>query len=296
MAQQTATLPTPISVHSFSDFKKAAALAFSNFSKHDVLTLSAALAFYTTLSLAPLLVIVLSIASLLGQDSQTQLINQIHALLGDQAASAIDAIIDSSKERPELRSGAGIASVVLLLFTAGGVFAQLQSSLNVIFETTAKASAGAWGWFRKRLLSMGMVITLGFLALVSLILSTVLSFILNQEGQLWQIVNFIVTIAVFSGLFAMILKYLPDIKITWKSALWGGFVTAILFSIGKTLIGLYLGKSAVGSAYGAAGSLVVLLTWVYYSGIILFLGAEITKLQVVPESTKPNDSQKVQNA
>lgn len=285
MAQQAATLPKQFSIHSFADFKKAASLALSNFSKHDVLTLAAALAFYTTLSLAPLLVIVLSIASLMGQHSQQQLIGQIHALLGDQAATAIDAIIDSSKERPELRSAAGIMSMILLLFTAGGVFAQLQSSLNVIFETTAKAGTGMWSWLRKRLLSMGMVITLGFLALVSLVVSSILSFVLRQEGAIWEILNFIVTIAVFSGLFAVILKYLPDIKIPWKSALWGGFITAILFAIGKTLIGLYLGKSAVGSAYGAAGSLVVLLTWVYYSGIILFIGAEITKLKV--PSPKP---------
>ena len=293
MAQQAATLPSQFSIHNFSDFKKAASVALSNFSKHDVLTLSAALAFYTTLSLAPLLVIVLSIASLMGESSQHQLINQIHGLLGDQAATAIDAIIESSKDRPELRSVAGIMSVVLLLFTAGGVFAQLQSSLNVIFETTAKAGVGMWGWLRKRLLSMGMVLTLGFLALVSLVISSILSFVLSQEGTAWEVLNFIVTIAVFGGLFAVLLKYLPDVKIPWKSALWGGFITAVLFAIGKSLIGLYLGKSAVGSAYGAAVSLVVLLTWVYYSGIILFIGAEITKLKVPSPPAPPLPEQKV---
>lgn len=280
MAEQVQTLPAHFSVKNFNDLKKAAALTMSNFSKHDVMTLAAALAFYTSLSLAPMLIILLSIASLMGSSSQTQLIDQIHGLLGDQAAQAIDAIIDSTKEKPQMRSFAGIFSVLLLLFTASGVFAQLQLSLNVIFETTGKASAGVWGWIRKRILSMGMVITLGFLALVSLVMSAFLAFVFKGDSQIWQILNFVVTIAVFSALFAIIFKYLPDVKITWKSALIGGVVTAILFAIGKVLIGLYLGKSAVGSAYGAAGSLIVLLSWVYYSGIILFIGAEITKLQI----------------
>lgn len=280
MAEQAQTLPPHFSIKSFGEFKKAAALTFANFAKHDVMTLAAALAFYTSLSLAPMLIILLSIASLMGSSSQTQLIDQIHGLLGDQAAQAIDAIIDSTKEKPHMRSFAGFFSVLLLLFTASGVFAQLQLSLNVIFETTSKASAGMWGWIRKRILSMGMVITLGFLALVSLVLSALLAFIFKGESQIWQILNFVVTITVFSALFAIIFKYLPDIKITWKSAFIGGLVTAVLFAIGKVLIGLYLGKSAVGSAYGAAGSLIVLLSWVYYSGIILFLGAEITKLQI----------------
>ncbi len=280
MAEQAQTLPPHFSIKNFSDFKKAADLTFANFAKHDIMTLAAALAFYTSLSLAPMLIILLSIASLMGSSSQTQLIDQIHGLLGDQAAQAIDAIIDSTKEKPQMRSFAGIFSALLLLFTASGVFAQLQLSLNVIFETTSKASAGMWGWIRKRILSMGMVITLGFLALVSLVLSTLLAFVFKGESQIWQILNFVATITVFSALFAIIFKYLPDIKIPWKSAFIGGLVTAVLFAIGKVLIGLYLGKSAVGSAYGAAGSLIVLLSWVYYSGIILFLGAEITKLQI----------------
>ncbi len=254
-----------------------------HFHKHDVLTLAAALAFYTTLSLAPLLVITLSFASLLGKDAEAQLVNQIHNLLGDQAAVAIDAIIQSSHDEIEASTIAGILSILFLIFTAGGVFVQLQSSLNVILEATSPSTSRAWGWFQKRLLSMGIVLTLGFLALVSLLASSVIAFFFSREGQHWEILNFGVSIAVFAALFTVLFKYFPDVKIGWTSALWGGCATSILFSIGKTLIGLYLGRSAVGSSYGAAGSLVVLLTWVYYSAVILFVGAEITRLHLSPQ-------------
>lgn len=280
----------PLRVRSFSDLKRALSAVASGFAKHDIMTLSAALAFYTALSLAPLLVITLSLASLLGENSQAQLVDQIRGALGSEAAQSIDSIIQNSQEKPKLGSIAGIISTIVLLFTASGVFAQIQASLNTIFETEASKSAGIWGWLRKRILSMGMVITLGFLAIVSLVVSAVLAFIFSKEGAMWQVLNFTVTTAVFSFLFAIILKYLPDTKISWKSALWGGFTTALLFAIGKLLIGLYLGKSAVGSAYGAAGSLLVLLTWVYYSGIILFTGAEITRLHTAPERSR-NEAQ-----
>lgn len=255
-----------------------------NFSKHDVLTLAAALAFYTALSLAPLLIITLYCVSLLGENSQQELMAQLQGLLGQQATEAIKSIIESSEERPHLGSIAGLISTIFLIFTASGVFAQLQSSLNVIFDAQAKATKGMWGYLRKRLLSMGMVITLGFLALVSLIMSSVLSYFFTNEGMLWEVLNFVVSTGVFTFIFALVLKYLPDLHIKWKGALYGGFTTALLFTIGKTLIGLYLGKSAVGSSYGAAGSLVVLLTWVYYSGAIVFTGAEITRLLARPKT------------
>ena len=245
---------------------------------HDLMTLSAALAFYTALSLAPLLLILLSVVGLMGASSQTELISQIQSSIGPQAAEAIRVIVENADNRPQLGSWAGIVGVLTLLFSASGVFAQLQSSLNVIWQAEGAASdAGVGEWLRKRLLSMGMVLAFGFIAAVSLALSAVLSFVFQSDGQLWQIVNYGVSLAVFAFLFALIFEYLPDRRLPFREALIGGALTSVLFSIGKSLIGLYLGRSAVGSAYGAAGSLLVLLVWVYYSALIVFIGAELTR-------------------
>lgn len=281
-----------LDLHSTKGVKAFGSKVLNGFLGHDVMTMSAALAFYTALSLAPLLVITLSVVGLLGESSQHEFIQQVQSLMGDQAATAINAIIDSAQKRPNLGNLAGIIGFLTLFFSASGVFAQLQASLNKIWEAEAKASTGAWAWIRKRLLSMGMVITLGFLAMVSLVASAALSFVFAREGQLWTVLNWIVSLAVFSAMFAVIFKFLPDAKLGWKNALSGGVVTAVLFIIGKGLIGIYLGKSAVGSAYGAAGSLVVLLAWVYYSAIIVFTGAEITRVLAAHEGYA--DAQKAQ--
>lgn len=249
-----------------------------NFNKHNVLTLSAALAFYTVLSLAPLLLITLSVVGVLGEKSKTQLLDQVQSVLGAQASSAITTIINNAQQRPNLGSIAGIAGIFILLFSASGVFAQLQYSLNTIWESETHTSYGLWGLIRSRLLSVGMVLSFGFLALVSLIASTALSYMLTNQGHVWELVNVLITLLVFSGAFALIFKFLPDVKIAWKDSFYGGFTTAILFVFGKSLIGIYLGHSAIGSAYGAAGSLIVLLAWVYYSAAIVFTGAEITNV------------------
>lgn len=254
--------------------------------KHDHLSLAAALAFYTALSLAPLLIITLSIMALMGQDSQKLLIEQVQNLMGGQAAAAINSVIVSAADRPNTGTLAGIFGVITLLFTASGVFAQLQIALNTIFEVQAKASDGVWVWLRKRLLSMGMVLTLGFLTIVSLVASTALAFIFSQQGSLWSVVNSLITIGVFTLMFGVIYMYLPDRKLDWRSAFLGGLVTSVLFALGKGLIGMYIGKSALGSAYGAAGSLMVLLVWVYYSAAIVFLGAEVMKVLSLADSKK----------
>lgn len=244
--------------------------------KHEIMTLSAALAFYTALSLSPLLLITLSVVGVLGEHSQARLLEEIRSVLGNQASTAITTIIHSAHTRPALGNLARTLGILFLVFSASSVFVQLQYSLNKIWEIEGKINAGLWSLIRHRLLSMGMVISLGFLALVSLLVSTVLSFLLTGEGQIWQYMNFLVTLLVFSVLFALIFKFVPDVKIPWRDSLYGGIVTAILFALGKNVIGIYLGRSAVGSAYGAAGSLIVFLTWVYYSSVIVFTGAEIT--------------------
>lgn len=245
---------------------------------HDLMTLSAALSFYSVLALAPLLLITLSVVGLLGESAKNNLMIQIENLMGSQASQAINAIIQAANNNPKTGGLAGLFGILILLFSASGVFAQLQSSLNVIWQSDKQLTISTWSWIRKRLLSIGMVLSLGFLGLVSLIISTILSSIFTQTGQLWELVNFIISGIIFSVLFSLIFKYLPDTKLTWRNAGVGGIVTSVLFILGKMLIGVYLGKSAVGSAYGAAGSLIVLLVWVYYSSLIVFSGAEITRI------------------
>lgn len=275
-SQTTKDAPVPVEFKSWRGIKFFGNALLDKFNEHDILTLSAALAFYTALSLAPLLLITLSVVGLLGENSQAQLLGEIQAVLGNQASIAIATIIDSAHNRPKVGDLAGLVGGLILIFSASSVFAQLRFSLNKIWEIEGKRHLAIARVIRQRLLSMGMVISLGFLALVSLLVSAVLSSVLTKQGQMWEAVNLVVTLLVFSALFASIFKFLPDIRIPWRDAFYGGLVTAILFAVGKSVIGIYLGRSAIGSAYGAAGSLIVLLAWVYYSSIIVFMGAEIT--------------------
>lgn len=258
---------------------------FKNFLDDDALTLGGALAFYSALSLAPLLLILLWMASYLGEGTQQSMVEQIVALIGEQGGAAIKSIVDNAEKRPTLGNIAGIFSIVMLLFSATGVFGQLQHALNIIWDVEAKPKSGVWGWLRKRLLSAGMVLALGFLLLVSLALSAVLAGMLTYfentvagNAGLWVTLNVAIPLLVFTALFGLLFKYLPDVKIGWSDVWLGAFLTSALFVIGKGAIGYYLGRAGVGSAYGAAGSLIALLVWVYYSSLILFFGAEITQV------------------
>jgi len=248
-------------------------------------SMGAAIAYYTAFSIAPLLVIVIAIAGLFfGRDAASgALYAQISGLIGDQGAKAVEGLVASASD-----TGKGIVAtiigVVLLLVGATTVFAELQSDLDRIWKAPAmKKPEGVWGMIRARLLSLGMVVSIGFLLMVSLVVSASLSAL----GTLWggffddfewllQIVNFLVSLAVITALFALMYKILPRVKIAWHDVLVGSLVTAILFTIGKLLVGLYLGKSSVVSGFGAAGSLAVLLLWVYYSAQIFLFGAEFT--------------------
>ena len=251
---------------------------FTAFGEDDCLSLAGALAFYTALSLAPLLVILLRIASLLGEGAQQSFVGQVQNVVGNQAGSAVKMIIDSADQQPGWGSIAGIISLVILVFSASGVFAQLQSSLNRIWEVEAKPSEGVWGWLRKRLLSVGMIVAVAFLLLVSLALSAGVGMVMPAKGVIWQIVNMAVSLVVFVFLFAVMFKYLPDVKIKWRDIWTGAIVTAVLFAAGKFGIEIYLAHSSTASAYGAAGSLLVLLLWVYYASLLVFLGAEFTQV------------------
>ncbi len=259
--------------------------AVSDFTKDDAMTQGAAVAFYTALSLAPLLVLLMWIAGALGHDTQQKLIGQLTSLVGHEAGQAVESVAESAKQTPSIGDIAGIISVVVLVFSATGVFAQLQHALNLIWNVETKPGSGVLSFLRTRVASLGMLVTIGFLLVVSLVMSAALSAAIGTVGDvlpgadiLWRIVEIVVSIVVFGLVFGAVFKVLPDVKIAWRNVFVGALITAVMFTIGKTLIGLYLAKSSTGSAYGAAGSLIVLLTWVYYSSLILFFGAEVTQV------------------
>jgi len=259
---------------------------FSEWSKDKASRLAAALSYYTIFSVAPLLIIAIAVAGLVfGREAASQqMAEEIHGLVGAEAAKAILTVLENAS-----KPASGIVAMILgfatLLLGASGAFAQLQDSLNTIWEVKPKEGRGIKGMLRDRFLSFSMVLVIGFLLLVSLAISAVLSGIgkfladlLPMPGAVMQALNFGISFAVTSLLFALIFKVLPDAEIRWRDVWVGAAVTALLFSVGRFLIGLYLGRSSVGSPYGAAGSLVVLLLWVYYSSQILFLGAEFTQV------------------
>jgi membrane protein len=248
--------------------------------------LAAALAYYTLFSLAPLLVIAVGIAGLVFSDdaARSQIFGQLRDLLGDQGAAAVQKAVAAAAIRS---SGVltTIVGVVTLLLGASAVFGELQGALNIIWNAKPSARTGFSSFAKKRLLSLAMVVIIGFLLLVSLALSALLNTLGTYFGGLLPIpagvmegVNFAMSFAVITVLFAAIYKILPDVEIVWSDVWIGAAATSALFTIGKSLIGVYIGRSAVGSAYGAAGSVIMLLLWIYYSSLILFFGAELTQV------------------
>jgi membrane protein len=259
----------------------------SDWSDDNASRLAAALAYYSLLSLAPLLVIVIAVAGFFyGVDAaRGKVAGELGAVVGGEAAQGIQSVAASARSH----TGGVVSTVVgvaTLFVGASGVFGELQSSLNTIWEVKPKPGRGLLGQLKDRFLSFTMVLGVAFLLLVSLVLSTVLSGLGNAvagalpggEG-IWQVVTFLFTFSVVTGLFALIFKYIPDAQIQWRDVWLGAAVTALLFTVGKFLLGLYLGKAAPGSSYGAAGSIIALVVWVYYAAQILFLGAEFTQVQ-----------------
>jgi membrane protein len=248
--------------------------------------LGAALAYYMVFALAPGLVLVTGLAGfLLGQEAaQTQIIGQVQELVGFSGAQAVQAAIESARDAGGL--AATSFGVVTLLFALWGVFGELQDALNTIWGVTTKPGrGGVIGAIKTRFWSATMVVGIGFLLLVSLAASAWLAALgesfarsLPLPAGVMETANALLSFAVITCLFAMIYKLLPDVKVAWWNVWIGAAVTALLFTIGKLLIGLYLGRSAVASVYGAAGSLIVILIWVYYSAQIVFFGAEFTKV------------------
>jgi membrane protein len=244
-------------------------------------SMGAALAFYSLLSLGPLLIVVIAMMGLvLGREEAQQLLmTQVSGLLGDRGAEGVSAILGSVDTKRE-----GILATVVggltLLVGATTVFAELKTDLDRIWKHAAKKASGVWGFIRTRILSFGLLMAIAFLLLVSLVVSAGVSAL----GERWfgsfeaalHVIEFFLSVAVMTVLFAMIYKLLPAAKIQWRDVWVGAAVTAALFWIGKFLIGLYLGKSDVVSSFGNAGTLVLVILWVYYSAQIFFLGAEFT--------------------
>jgi membrane protein len=254
--------------------------------KDSAARLGAALSYYTIFALPPLFVIVIFVASLFLDEHAVRsgLLEQVGGLVGKKGAEAVESTLAASNPQ-----GTGIIASIIaigtLILTATGLFIELQSDLNKIWGVEEKPGQGIWGFIKNRLLSFGMVVGIGFLLLVSLVVSAALAAVGKYFSGLlpglkvfWIVVNTLVSFGVITVLFAMIFKILPDVKIAWRDVWVGGALTALLFTLGKSLLGIYLGRNTAVTAYGAAGSLVLLLLWIYYSAQILFLGAEFTKV------------------
>jgi membrane protein len=271
------------------NYWKVAKESVAEFWEDSPFQLAAALSFYTLLSLSPLVLIVVAAAGLVwGEQSvRAELLNQIQELVGQAGAETVRMVLESTT-----LSGHGFGSMILgiltLLFGATTVFVQLQSSLNQIWDVktavkTVTRRGLLWSLIRTRLLSLTLILIVGFLLLVSLVVSAALAALQDYlsrafpgGGTLWQIANFLVSLLGISILIAMVYRLLPDVRLDWRDVWIGAVTTSVLFGVGKFLIGLYLGHASIGSSYGAAGSLVVFLVWVYYSSLIMFLGAEVT--------------------
>ena len=248
--------------------------------------LGAALAFYTVFALAPGLILIIGLAALfLGKEAaQGQIVSQVQDLAGVAGAQAVQAAIESARNAGGSLLATSLGAITLL-FALWGVFGELQDALNSIWGVEERAGQGMFAIIKRRLCSFTMVVGVGFLLAVSLILSAALTGFsrylerrLDLPVDFLQVANFVVSFIVITLLFAMTYRILPDVKIDWRDVWLGSLLTALLFVIGKTLIGLYLGRTGVASAYGAAGSLVVILLWVYYSALIFFFGAEFTRV------------------
>jgi membrane protein len=259
---------------------------YKEWSEDDAPHMGAALAYYTMLSLAPLLVIALSIAGwVLGEKAASgELMDQIRGMVGPDGAKAIESMINGARNHKE-GTVATIIGTVTLLIGATSVVGELRRALNRIWNVPEPKDTSIADTAKQQSYLIGLVLASGFLLLVSLVVSAALAAagkylqsLLPAPAMVFEALNFIVSLAVLTGIFAVIFKYLPQVNVQWKDVLLGAAVTSVLFTLGKFLIGLYLGKASLGSTYGAAGSLVVVLVWVYYSAQIFFFGAEFTQV------------------
>ncbi len=259
--------------------------AYEEWSEDNALRFSAALSYYAVFSLAPLLIITIALASLVfgEQAARGEIFQQLSHLLGGKAAAAIQGLIDTSGSKPK-NALATVLGIITLIIGASGVFGQLKDALNSIWGVRLKPGGALRRFLRDNLLSFGMILSVGFLLIVSLMITTLLQtfahYMTDRVPLTWAAVPIteLFSFILMSVLFALIYKVLPDVELRWQDVRIGALVTSFLFTIGKYLIALYLATSSIGSSFGAAGALVLVLVWIYYSSVTFFFGAEFTKV------------------
>lgn len=277
---------------------KNAALGFID---DNAFKLSASLSYYTVFALAPLLIIIISLTGIFfGRDAmQDRIYMQLKGLVGSEAAMQVQDIIQNIHNTESSTTGA-IVGIIILFIGATGVFTEMQDSINYIWSVKAKPKRSWVKYILNRLLSFSLILGMAFLLLVSLVVNAVLNLLSDYlmrllpqyTVQLFFVLNTFIILLVISGLFAVIFKVLPDAIIEWRDAIMGSVFTALLFLLGKFLINYYIGKANLGITYGTAASIVIILVWVYYSALILFFGAEFTKMYALShgEGIRPKET------
>ncbi|HYO80581.1 MAG TPA: YihY/virulence factor BrkB family protein [Bryobacteraceae bacterium] len=291
MTMRSAALP----FRSFADVKSLLMRAWTEWNEDEAPRLGAALAYYTTLSLAPLLILMIALAGLIfGQEAASgQLFTEIQGMVGSEGAKAIEGMVQNAS-KPGSGILASIIGFLTLVFGASSVASELTSSLNIVWDRKASSAEGIKGMVKERSKALGVILGAGFLLLVSLAVTSavaaagsIVSRALPLPEGVLHLLTFVGGMVVTAGVFAVLFRYLPDVHLSWNDVVPGAIFTSILFSLGKLLIGLYLGKASFGSTYGAAGSLVIVLVWVYYSAQIFFFGAEFTQVYSEVHGTDP---------
>lgn len=263
----------------FSELKKRFSSALSNSNKHDIFVMASSLAYTTALALAPFMLIILSFASLLSPDLQQNIYEGLTTAVGDKIASTILAMIENADQNPKLSGLSGVIGISVLAVSASAIFTNLKIALDKINEHAfTQDSGGFWTFVKGKLFSMGLVFGFAFLSVASLVFTMLLAiFYPDGVGFLWGLLSFTVNFSAFALVFTAIYRFVPTDKATWKSCIISGVISTIFYLVGKQLIGLYLGKAGLESSYGAAGSLIVLLVWVYYTALTLLFSYEFTR-------------------
>lgn len=271
--------------------KRTVTSAFSGFSDDELMTRAAALAFYSSVSFAPVLILLVWLLSILHSDGQQQLAATLTGMIGTGAAGAIQAVVSSAREHPHGGNMAGLFGILVTLVGASAVFAQLQGALNRIWGVKSQPgnAIGAWLWARAR--GLALLGGIGFMMLVTFVVSAIVGLIVPGDTRAWEIIEYLISAVIFVLAFGAMYRVLPDAKIDWRDAFQGGALTAVLFLAGKWAIGLYIAYSDVGGAYGSAGAVVVLLTWVFYAAVIVLMGAELSHALMVArgQRTHPDE-------
>ncbi len=248
---------------------------FNDISEHDLPVFSAAIAYYTTLSLSPLVLLAIVFMGALYPSAQDRFIYEIGALVGHDGQKVFQTIIQNASNKPDLRQAAGWIGAALLLITASAVFGQLQTALNRVWGMTNKTYSGVRGFLRRRLFSAGVLLAVLFLTLISFVAQALLNLIASSDVIGLKIAWWAFSVLLYACLFTTLYRWLPDGRVPWTTAFRGGLMTTFMFMVGRTLIGVYLSKSDTAGAYGPAGALIIILLWVYYSTLVFLLSAQL---------------------